>query len=451
MNVTLNRTDSLNAVITVEIAKTDYEGKVDNSLKDLRKNAVIPGFRKGMVPPQFLRQKYGKSVLMEEINKLMVSSLENYLKENNSDKFLGEPLPAEGQTPIDLDTQEDFIYKFDIGISPKINVKLSKEDQLPYYLIQVTDETLNSQIESFQSQFGVHEQAEEVEGNDLVKGRIVELDEKGEPKADGIVNDNAMLLPQYMKNEDEKKKFIDAKLHSTVIFNPHIAYDGNEAELSSFFNIKKEEAKTHTGDFSLEISEISRFKKAELNQELFDKVLGEGKVDSEDAFKEKVKEDIAKQFTPDSDYKFLVDALKRLEEKASGIQLPEAFLKRWLLATDSKRTPESVEEDFPKILEGVKTQLTKEHLIEENGITLEDGELEEYAKQAVRSQFARYGMYDIPDDALEKYAREMLQKKDTYRSLGDRIFEDKLIKILKEQVTLEPQEITYEEFSKLLK
>ena len=448
MNITLNKTDAVNAVITIEVEKADYVTEVENSLKDLRKNAVLPGFRKGMAPPSFLRQKYGKSILVEEINKLVSKKLSEYIQENKTE-ILGEPLPAEKQKQIDFDKQEDFVFSFDVGLSPKIDVKLTKDDQVPYYLIQVSDEMIDKQIEHLKNKYGNQGQGETVEDKDLVKGHLIELDENGAAKINGINLESAVIMPMYIKNEGEKEKIINSKLHSTIVFNPYSAYDGSEVELTSFLSVKKEEVKNHTGDFSYEIVEINRFKEAELNKELFDKVYGEGNIDSEEKFREKVKEDLSQQLTPESDYKFFIDAKKMLEEKASDLQLPDAFLKRWLLASDTKRTPESVEEEYPKIVNDLKFHLIKEHLIEENEITLDDNDLQEYAKQATRAQFAQYGMYTVPDDLLEKYSQEMLKKQESYRALGEKIFEDKLIKILKEQVTLETKEISIDEFQQL--
>ena len=449
MNVTLNKTDSVNAAIIIEVVKTDYVNEVENSLKDLRKNAVIPGFRKGMVPPSFIRQKYGKSILVEEIDKLVSKALSDYIQENEL-QILGEPLPAEELSPIDFDNPEDFVFTFDIGLSPQIDVKLTKEDQIPYYVIQVTDEMIDKQIENFKARFGSHEPVENVEDKDMVKGCLIELDENGEPKINGITNESAVLMPMYMKNEDEKAKFLNAKLHSTVVFNPSAAYEGNETELASFLNIKKEKVKNYTNSFSFEITEITRYKEGEVNQALFDKVFEPGAVVSIEAFRERIKEDLTRQLAPESDYKFILDMRELWEEKTSGMQFPEAFLKRRLLASDRNRTPESVEADFPIILKDLKYHLIKEYLIEENQITIEEDEIKEYAKRATRAQFSQYGMYSIPDDLLENYSLEMLKKKETYQSLGDKVFEDKLIKILKEQVTLEPREIPVEDFNKLI-
>jgi trigger factor len=439
----------VNASITIEVVKTDYENEVEKSLKDLRKNVDIPGFRKGMAPLSFLRQKYGKAVLVEEINKLVSKNLSEYIKDNNVE-ILGEPLPAEEQASIDFDKQEDFSFTFDIGLSPKIDVQLTKDDKMPYYQIQVTEEMVDKQIEDVKSRNGNYESAEDIEDKDLVKGKLIELEETGEPKENGLTHESVLLMPMYIKNEEAKTKFLNAKLHSTIVFNPYSAYEGNEAELASFFKIKKEEVSNYTGDFSFEITEINRHKAAELNQELFDKLFEPETVDSEEKFREKMKELLTLQLAPEGDYKFILDVRKLLEEKSSDMQLPDAFLKRWLLVSDPEKTTESIEEEYPKILNDLKFHLIKEHLIEKNGITIADGELEEYAKRATRAQFSQYGMYNIPDDLLDKYAQDMLKKKETYRSLGDKIFEDKLIITLKEQVTLEPKEVSIEEFQQLV-
>jgi len=449
MNITLNKTDSVNTTITLEIEKADYANEVKSALKELQKKTDLPGFRKGQIPVSFLSQKYGKSILAEELNKLVSKSLTDYIQDNKL-LLLGEPLSAEEQPPIDFDKQENFTFIFDVGLPPEIDIKLTKDDRLPYYQIQVTEEMIDKQIEGFRVRFGSNELAEEVEEKDLVKGKLIELDENGEPKEKGIVLDNAVLMPAYLKNEEEKAKFTGLKLQSTIVFNPYTAYDGTEAELASFLKIKKEEVKNYTGNFSFEINEISRYKEAEINQELFDKVYGTETVNSEEAFREKIKEDLTLQLAPQSDFKFFFDARKLLDEKSSDAQFPDAFLKRWLLASNPKNTPESIEKEFPAIIKELKFHTIRERLIEEYEITIDDGDLRDYAKRATRSQLAQYGIYGTADDVLDKHAGEMLKNQDSYKALGDRIFEDKLLKILKEQVTLEPQEISVEEFQKLL-
>ena len=449
MNITLNKIDPVNATVTIDVAKEDYAAKVEKNIKDLRRNTVISGFRKGMVPQSRIQQMYGKSVLVEEINKLVVDKLFAYIKEEKL-SVLGEPLPsADEQEPLDFDKQKDYSFTFDLGLAPDINVKPAKKDKLPYYSIAVTDDMLDKQINNYKANYGTYEEVGEVEEKDMIKGPLTELDENGEPKTNGIRNEDAVLMSYYMKDEAEKAKFKNAKLNATIVFNPYKAYEGNAAELSSFLKIKKEEVNNYTGDFSLEIKEITRYKEAGMNQELFDKVFEPGTVTTEEAFREKTKEMIARQLTPESDYKFLIDARKYLEDKAGKLEFPETFLKRWLLTSSSKRTPESLEEDFPKIIEDLKFHLIKEKLVKDYEIKVEEADIREAAKEATRAQFAQYGMANMPDQLLDNYAQEMLKKEESVQNLIDKSIEKKLIDVLKENLTLEPKTITVEEFQKL--
>jgi trigger factor len=449
MNVTLKNTDSVNAAITIEIAKADYEKEVENGLKELRRNANIPGFRKGMVPVSRIRSLYGKSILVEEINKLVSGKLYDYIKEKDL-KILGEPLPALGEVkPLDFDSQEDYEFTFDIGLAPEIDIKLTKDDKLTYYKIAASDDMLNRQLESFKSSFGSYEKVEDIKERDMVKGHLLELDETGAAKTDGLNDENAVLMPSYIKDEGEKAKFLEAKLNTILVFNPYKAYEGNEAELSSFLKVKKEEVVNYQNDFSFEIKEISRHTEAELNQELFDKVLGPGVADSEVSFLKKVKSNIEKQLLPESDYKFILDAKKALLEKATDLQFPDEFLKRWLLVSNPDRTAESFEEDYPKIIEDLKYHLIEEQLIKDNGLTVEDAEIKEASENAIRAQFAAYGMSDVPAQLLENYSQEQLKKEDTVRNLISKVLETKLIKVLKEQATVKNKKTTVEDFQKM--
>lgn len=450
MNITLNKIDPVNATITVDVAKEDYANEVEKNIKNLRKNAVIPGFRKGMVPLSRIQQMYGKSVLVEEVNKLVVNKLYAYIKDEKLN-VLGEPLPSdEEQKPLDFDKQEDYSFTFDLGLAPHLNIKLSKDDKLPYYSIEVTGDMLDKQIDNFKANYGTYDNVEEIEGKDMAKGVLTELDENGEPEVGSIYIENAILMPYYMKDEEEKAKFMAAKVNTTIVFNPYKAYDGSEAELSSFLKIKKDEVRNYEGrNFSFEITEITRYKEAEVNQKLFDTVYEPGTITTEEAFREKTKEIIAQQLTPESDYKFLIDVRKYLEGKAGELKFPETFLKRWLLMSSNERTPESLEEDFPKIIEDLKFHLIKEQLIKDYEIKAEDVDIREAAKQATRAQFAQYGMTNIPDQLLENYSQEMLKKEETVLNLIDKSVETKLTGLLKEKLTLEYKTVTVEEFQKL--
>ncbi|WP_455637341.1 trigger factor [Parabacteroides sp.] len=448
MNVSLKNIDAVSGIVKLEIVKADYADQVEKSLRNLRQKANVPGFRKGMVPMGMVKKMYGKHVLVEEVNKLVSENLYSYIRENKVN-ILGEPMPNETeQQPINFDTQEDFEFCFDVAIAPEIKIELSKNDKLPYYQVTIDDEMLNQQIDAYTANYGTYDKAEEIEEKDLVKGTVAEL-ENGSPKEGGIVVEDAVLMPSYLKDEAEKAKFIGAKPNTVVVFNPNKAYEGAEAEIASFLKVDKEAVAGITGDFSFEISEITRHKKAELNQELFDKVFGEGVVASEEEFKNKIKEALAEQFVPQSDYKFLLDAREVLVEKAGELQFADELLKRWLLAANEKNTPEQLDEEFPKIIEDLKYQLIKEHLVKSNNLKVEDADIENFAKRVAKAQFAQYGMLSVPEDVLANYAKDMLKNKQTLQNILDRAVEEKLAAWLKEEVQLDVKEVSAEEFNKL--
>lgn len=448
MNVSLKNIDAVSGIVKLEIVKADYAEQVEKSLRNFRQKANVPGFRKGMVPMGMVKKMYGKHVLVEEVNKLVSENLFSYIRENKLN-ILGEPMPNESeQKPINFDTQEDFEFCFDVALAPEINIALSKNDKLPYYEVAIDDEMLNQQIDAYTANFGTYDKADEVEEKDMVKGTVAEL-ENGSPKEGGIVVEEAVLMPAYMKDEAEKAKFVGAKVNSVVVFNPNKAYEGAEAEIASFLKVDKEAVAGITGDFSFEITEITRHQKAEMNQELFDKVFGEGVVTSEEEFKNKIKDALTDQFTPQSDYKFLLDAREVLVQKAGEMKFADDMLKRWLVAANENTTAEKVEEDFPKMIEDLKYQLIKENLVKSNNLKVEDADIEAFAKRVAQAQFAQYGMLSVPEDVLANYAKDMLKNKQTLQNIIDRAVEEKLAAWLKEQVELDVKEVSTEEFGKL--
>jgi len=448
MNVSLKNIDAVSGIVKLEIVKADYAEQVEKSLRNFRQKANVPGFRKGMVPMGMVKKMYGKHVLAEEVNKLVSENLFNYIRDNKLN-ILGEPMPNETeQQPINFDTQEDFEFCFDVALAPEIKIELSKNDKLPYYQVAIDEEMMNQQVDAYTANFGAYDQVEEVEEKDMVKGTVAEL-ENGSPKEGGIVVEDAVLMPSYMKDEAEKAKFIGAKTNSVIVFNPNKAYEGAEAEIASFLKVDKEAVAGITGDFSFEISEITRHKKAELNQELFDKVFGEGVVTSEEEFKNKIKEALAEQFVPQSDFKFLLDAREVLVQKAGELQFADGLLKRWLLAANEKNTPEKLDEEYPQIIEDLKYQLIKENLVKGNNLKVEDADIESFAKRVAKAQFAQYGMLSVPEEVLANYAKDMLKNKQTLQNIIDRAVEEKLAAWLKEQVELDVKEVSAEEFNKL--
>ncbi len=449
MNIVRKDLDPTNANITISIEKSDYEAKVDKTLREYRKKSNIPGFRPGMVPLNLLKKMYGKSILAEEINNILSEGLYNYIKDNNID-LLGEPLPNETeQKEIDFDNQESFEFVFDIALPPVFEVELTKKDKIKYYQITPDDTMIENQVKSYAGRFGKYEQEETVEEQDMLKGLLVEL-ENGEEKADGIRVENAVLTPAYMKDEAIKTVFVGAKKEGEVIFNPKQAYE-NEAEVASLLKMKKEEVENLTSDFKYTIQSITRYHEAAVDQDLFDKVFGEGTVKSEKEFKEKIKENIAENLLQDSNYKFGLDVREFLVKKYKDLSFPDAFLKRWLLRTNKDMTEERVEADYPKMKEDLTWQLIRNKIAKAHDVKIEKEDVEAYAKKIARSQFAQYGIPNADDQMIEPYVQEMLQNENQLNAIIDRVTENKVVDIIKEAVKLDVKEVSIEEFNKMFK
>ena len=447
MNIVRKDLDQNNAILTLNIEKADYAEKVDKTLRDYRKKANIPGFRPGMVPVGLVKKMYGKAVTAEEINKLVSDSLYNYIRENNVN-LLGEPMPNETeQKPFDFDTQEDFEFVFDLGIAPEFEVELTKKDKVKYYTITVSDEMIENQLKSYTGRYGKYVQEEVVEEKDMIKGELLEM-ANGKVNESGIKVKEATLTASYMKDEAQKALFIGAKKGDVVTFNPALAFE-NETEISSMLKISKDEAKNITSDFQLKIEGITRYHESAIDQELFDKVYGEGVVSSEAEFRAKIKENIQENLISDSEYKFGIDAQEMLIAKLKDVTFPDAFLKRWVLSNNENLTPETLEADYDKMIADLKWQLIKSKLQKTAEINVQAPDVEEYAKKVAKAQFAQYGMIGMEDEILANYAKDMMKKEETLKSMIERVTEEKIFEAVKEAVKLDTKEISIEEFNKM--
>jgi len=447
MNIVKKDLDQNNSIVTLLIEKADYTEKVDKKLRETRKKANIPGFRPGMVPAGLIKKMYGKAMLAEEINKLVSDSLYNYIRESNLN-ILGEPLPNETeQKAIDFDTQEDFEFVFDLGLAPEFDVELTKKDKVKYYTIAVSDEMIENQVKSYTGRYGKYIQEDEVEEKDMLKGELLEMAD-GKVNEDGLKVQDATLTIAYMKDDAQKALFTGAKKGDSITFNPAKAFE-SETEISSMLKISKEAAKTIDSDFQLKIESITRYHESEIDQELFDKVYGEGTVKSEEEFRAKIKENIQETLNADSDYKFGADAQEMLVAKYKDIVFPDAFLKRWVLSSNENLTPETLEEDFPKMIENLKWQIIKSKLERTNEIKVDNGDIDAYARKMAKAQFAQYGMIGMDDEVIANYAKDMMKKEETFRNVTDKVAEEKILAIIKNTVKLENKEITLEEFNKM--
>ncbi|MCF2598098.1 trigger factor [Phocaeicola barnesiae] len=446
MNISLQNVDKVSAVLTAQIEKADYQEKVEKALKTLRQRVNMPGFRKGMVPMGLIKKQYGTSVLLEEVDKLLQEKVGEYIRENKVN-MLGTPLPKENN--INFETDENFEFSFDIALAPEFNVELSAADNLDYYDINVTDEMVDQQVKMYTQRTAKYEKVEDYQDNDMLKGLLAELDENGNTKEGGLQVEGAVMMPSYMKNDDQKAIFNGAKVNTVLVFNPSVAFDNNEAELASLLKVKKEDVAAHTGNFSFQIEEITRMIPGELTQELFDQVLGEGKASNEEEFRAQIKEAIAKQFEGDSDYKFMIDVRAYLANKVGKLEFADGLMKRIMLENNKEKGEEFVNENYDKSLEELTWHLIKEKLVEANGIKVEQGDITDMAKETTRAQFAQYGMINVPDELLENYSKEMLKKRESVEALVNRVIESKLGDALKAQVTLNHKAVSAEEFNQM--
>ena len=450
MNSTLNKTSDVTATIVIEIEKADYQDKVDKSLNQLRQKASIPGFRQGKVPKGVVQKMYGKNVLTEELNKVVSEELSKFLEDSNL-RLLGEPVATEGNDkPLDLDKDENFTFYFDIALSPEFELPLDKTDELTQYSIKLEADALDKQVKHYQQSLGTHEKVDsDTQESDLLKGTLTEL-KNGKKKRDGLVVDDAVLLPSYIKDETIKNNLLGKKVGDEVVFHPKTAYDNHEAEVASLLNLTKEEVANIDSDFRFKIKEITRLKEAELNQELFDRFLGPGVASTEEEFRAKLEEITLLPIKPNVDYLFLIEAKELILNKMEGVAFPDEFLKKWLADREDK-TPESVEENYPEVLKDLKFHIAKEKIIETNDIKVEKEDLEAIAAEAARAQFAQYGMNNLPEAMLKQYVNETLSDKEKIRGIYDRAVENKLIEWLKGTVTITNKEVSIEEFSNVLK
>ena len=446
MNITFEAPDKVNGLMTITLEKDDYQGEVDKTLKDYRKRANIPGFRPGQAPMGMIKRQYGTAVKMDVVNKVLGEKLYEYIRENKI-QMLGEPLANAGQEPQDLENADTLTFKFDIAVAPEFEAKLSDKDKVDYYHIKVDDKLIDQQVEMYQNRAGQYEKVEayDAEQRDMLKGDLREVDGTVEVA-------DAVLMPQYIKVEDQKKLFDGAKLGDIITWNPRKAYPESDVEVSSLMKIEKDDVKNHEGDFTFQITEISRFTKAEVNQQLFDQAFGEGQVKDEKEFRQKISDMISKQFESDSDYKFLLDVRAYVEKKVGKLEFPEELLKRVMKQNnkDRKDVEEYVEKNFEASIKELAWHLMKEQLVAAQNIKVEDDDLKAVAKEAARAQFAQYGMSNVPEEYLDNYAQEMLKKRENVDGLVDRAVDVKLTAALKGVVKLNEKDITMEDFQKLL-
>ena len=447
MNITKNQVDNLNATLKIELGKEDYAERVEKALKDYQKKVVVKGFRPGKTPMGLVKKMYGQSLLLDEINKLLGEALNNYIKDNDL-HILGEPLPNETeQKPLNLE-DEHFEFLYDIALSPEVNVKMSKREKLPYYRIKVDDEMVDKQVEAICKNNGSLVEVDVIEGGEYLKGKLIELDENGEAKEGGIRNEDASMSLHYMKDEEAVKAFMGKNAGEEVKFNAAKAYP-NKTDYAALLGVSKEEAEHAGENYCFIIKEIKRYVDAEVNEELFTKLYGKDVVKDVADFRARVKAELENQLKGHSEYRFTIDAKEKMVKKNEDVALPEAFLKRWIVAVNEGMTPEEVEKDFEGYRGEFKWQLVKSAIVREYQVKVEEEDMKKEGRQIAAAQLQQYGLYGLTDEQLDGFAAKLLEDNKQRQHLYERAQEDKVFNVIRENMKLEEQEISMADFEKL--
>jgi len=448
MNISRTNIDELNAVIRLSIEKSDYEATVNETLKDYRKKANMPGFRKGMVPAGLIKKMYGKAVLAEEINKILSSELSRYISDEKL-QILGEPLPNETeQKPIDFDHDETFEFVFDMGFSPAIEIDFKKIGKLPLYEIIIDEEMINNQVEAFQNRFGSYVDAEISGEKDNLIGSLKQLDADGTVLEGGIQVDEAQVSIQMVKAKKPKNALLGEKAGDTFTFNPKTSFENNHY-LKQVLKIEDAQAEELTSDFEMTVTKVNTFVPAELNEEMFQKSLG-GTTDvtTVEQFREKIAEDLKANLGYSTDYRFLIDTKEALTNFV-GMKLPEEFLKRWLVYSNENITREQVDEEFDHFVKDLEWTLIKSRLAKDNSLQVSEADVVDLAKETALMQFRQYGMFNVPDEYLDNYAKSILKNEEERHRLVEKKSESLVLEFIRANAELDVKSVSQKAFDDL--
>jgi len=446
MNVNYEKLDNVNGELTVTIEEKDYADKVSKQLKEIGKKHSEPGFRPGHVPAGLIAKKYGTAVKYDVVNKVVADAVYDYIRENKI-HVLGQPIPESGND-FKIENTE-FSFKFKVGVAPEFDNHVNKDLHVPYYKIEVSEETLNSQIEALRQRFARQEPSDVTEPNAVIKGCITELNEDGTVKENGVVMENGIISPAYFKSDDQKKLFEEKKVGDVVVFNPAATCDSNATEMSSMLNIDKADIDAHKGDFNFEIKEIIVAKPAELDQEFFDNALGKDKVHNEEEFRAEVKDLIALNYENDSNYRFTIDAKEAVTKAVGQLELPVEIIKDFLLRQNESLNPENIDEEFDKMREQLEWDLIRDSIAEQFKVQLTQEDMLDEARGVVARQLMQYGPAALTDEIIDRYAQEVLKDEKNREMIGQNALSRKVFEAINENVTLDNKDVTLEEFQKL--
>ncbi|MPT34372.1 MAG: trigger factor, partial [Flavobacterium sp.] len=432
MNITRNNVDALNAIVTVEVTKEDYAGQVQKVLADYRKNASIPGFRKGAVPMSLIEKQYGKAVLLDEVNKLLQDSLNNYLVEEKLD-ILGNPLPKVTED-FDWDT-DNYKFEFELGLAPEFSVDLTAKNDITKFNIVVDDAMLDEQVERIQKQYGKLISKEKVEEGDDLRGTFSN-EEKG-------INNTTNITLDIFKDKKTIKKFIGKKVGDVVTVSTKGLFD-DDHKLMDYLKVGHDDVHGLDIEVNFTIEEVNTTEKAEINQELLDKLFGEGVVTSVEQLKEKIKEDADKQFATQADQKFLNDVTEFLIENTK-FELPAEFLKKWIQTVgENPLTEEQANEEYAKSEKGLRYQLIESKVIVENNLQITFEDLKAFTADLIKKQMAQFGQMDPSDAEVENIVARVLSNQEEVKRLSEQVMNEKMLNVFKEKVSAKTKEVSYQ-------
>jgi trigger factor len=447
MNISQEKIDNLNTVVKININPEDYQPRVEKAMKDHAKKAKLPGFRPGMVPVGHIKKMYGKSILVDEINNMLSDTLNKYLDEEKLE-VLGQPLPkVDDKKEYNWDFADNFEFNYEVGLAPEFDIDFSSKDKLPQYVIKVDDETLESRIKNIRRSYGKMTNPDVSADDDVLYAELTQLSPDGSVFEDGISNTASVRLDQ-IKDDKIKASLIGLKKGDELVFDINAAFDNDAAKVAGLLKIEEDEAADLKSNFKLTVKNVNRLEEGDLNQEFFDKLFGEGVVTDEAGFRAKITEELEMMMVQDADRKLQDEIYNYSIEKVS-FDLPDAFLKRWLKATNEKLTEEELEGGYNDFAQNLKWTLIENKLMKDNNIDVKYEEVFEFAKGSLDQQFRMYSPQALSDEQLGQYTVQYLQNKENANKVFEQVKALKVFDYIKSVITLDKKEILFSDFNKL--
>ncbi len=447
MNITQENIDDLNAVVKITIAPEDYTPRVEKALKEQAKKANLPGFRKGMVPVGHIKKMYGKSILVEEINSMLNDTLSKHLTDNKVE-VLGQPLPVlDETTEFKWDNTDEFEFNYELGLAPKVDIEISSNDKFTQYNVKADEETLAARIKNIRKSYGKMTNPEVSAEGDVLYSELAQLASDGTLFEGGITSTGSIRL-DLVTDQEILKTLVGLKKDDVVTLDVQKAFDNNETVIAKLLNIEEADAKELQSNFQVTVKNVNRLEESDLNQEFFDKIFGEGVVTDEAGFRAKITEEVESMFKQDADRKLQNDIYTQLTEQTK-MQLPDAFLRKWLKATNEKLTDEELEQGYADFAKNLKWTLIENKIITDNEIKIDYKDVFETAKQRLDAQFRMYSPQPMPEDQLAQYTANFLQEKENANRIFDEVKALKVFEYIQSTATLNQEDIDYKKFVEL--